>query len=275
MSDQLESFVVAGTSASELESLMHAVSDVARIASRVALSFARGLEVDFKTDGSPVTEADRAAERAAREWIATRFPMDGIHGEEFGVERPGAARQWLIDPIDGTKSFVRGVPLWGTLIAVREGDRVLAGAAVLSQGEDIICAAPGAGTWWNGSRCKVSGVNRLEKALVLTTDDTCRDAPDCLAGWERVQHGAAMSRTWGDCYGYFLVATGRAEGMLDPRLSAWDAACFLPIIQEAGGVVTDWQGAPTVFSGSLVATNAGIAAELREKLGEPVRWQNG
>ncbi len=246
---------------------MHAASEVARLAAQVALSFmTRGFSVDLKPDGSPVTEADRAAERAARAWIEQRFPDDGIHGEEFGAVRAEAPRQWLIDPIDGTKSFVRGVPLWGTLIAIRAGDDVLAGAAVLSLGEDLICAAPGHGTWWNGSRCRVSGVDKLNQALVLTTDDTCRARPECRPGWERVQRQAAISRTWGDCYGYFLVATGRAEAMMDPRLSAWDAACFVPIIEEAGGRVTGWDGSPGAFADSLVATNAGIAAELRELL---------
>ena len=244
---------------------MHAAAEVARVASRVAVSYcSRGFDVDTKSDGSPVTDADRAAEMAAREWIEQRFPDDGIQGEEFGATRVDAGRQWLIDPIDGTKSFVRGVPLWGTLIAVQSGATILAGAAVLSLGEDVICAAPGAGTWWNGSLCGVSGVDRLEKALVLTTDDTFRASPECRPAWDRVRQRALMSRTWGDCYGYFMVATGRAEAMSDARLSAWDAACFVPIIEEAGGVLSDWNGAPGGMGGSLVATNSGIAKELRD-----------
>lgn len=253
----------------QIELLMHAARDVAVMAAGVARSTGtRGFTVDTKHDGSPVTDADRAAERAAREWIRQRFPEDGIRGEEFGVEREHALRQWLIDPIDGTKSFIRGVPLWGTLIAVHEGENVLAGAAVLSLGEDVICAGRDMGAWWNGSRCSVSSASRLDQALVLTTDETFRAAPQCRAGWSRVQQRAALSRSWGDCYGYFLVATGRAEAMADARLAAWDAACFAPIIEEAGGVVTDWRGSPGVFGGSLVATNAGIATELRGVLND-------
>lgn len=268
MSDKTAAVEVDPFPSGELETLMQAASEVARVASRVAVSFVtHGFSVSTKADGSPVTEADRAAERAARDWIAKRFPHDGVHGEEFGAERMDAPRHWLIDPIDGTKSFVRGVPLWGTLIAVRSGDRVLAGAAVLSLGEDLICAAPGAGAWWNGSRCRVSTIDRLDRALVLTTDDTFGATPARRAEWERVQGRAGMSRSWGDCYGYFLVATGRAEAMADARLSAWDAACFVPIIEEAGGVVTSWNGSRGGLSGSLIATNAGIAAELRATLG--------
>lgn len=256
------------TPPAELEMLMHAAAHVAQVASAVAVSYAgKDLMIDRKADGSPVTAADRAAERSARDWIAQRFPRDGIHGEEFGVERPEARRRWFIDPIDGTKSFVRGVPLWGTLIAVIEGGCVLAGAAVLSEGKDLICAAPGQGAWWNGVRCSASPVSRLEDALVLTTDDTFAETPEYRVSWQRVQRRAGISRSWGDCYGYFLVATGRAEAMVDGRLAEWDAACFVPIIQEAGGIVTGWDGS-AAFSGNLVATNAGIARELRDLLHE-------
>ena len=253
--------------ADELESLMQAAAEVAQVAAAVAVSFGtRGFSVDVKSDGSPVTQADRAAERAARDWIAARFPNDGIHGEEFGLERDGASRRWLIDPIDGTKSFVRHVPLWGTLIAVCERGRVLAGAAVLSMGTDVICAAPGRGAWWNGARCAVSKVAKLSEALVLTTDESFRETPGRRSSWQRVAGDAMAVRSWGDCYGYFLVATGRAELMADPRLSEWDAACFIPIIQEAGGVITSWDGAAGEFSRDLVATNAGIAAQSRRLL---------
>lgn len=248
---------------------MHASADVARVAGEVAAGFAlRTLAIEAKSDGSPVTEADRAAERAAREWIQVRFPSYGVAGEEYGIERAEAPRRWIIDPIDGTKSFVRGVPLWGTLVALLEGDRVLAGAVRLANG-DVLCAAPGCGAWWNGERCRVSAVATVPEALVLTSDDSFRDSPSERQQWERVRQRAAMSRTWGDCYGYCLVATGRAEAMADPKMSIWDAACFVPIIEEAGGVVTRWDGSSGAFAGSLVATNSAIAAEIRSLLRDP------
>ena len=136
------------------------------------------LVVETKADGSPVTVADRAAEEAARDWVRRYFPDDGMLGEEFGEERAGARRRWVIDPIDGTKSFVRGTPLWGSLVALCEGESVLAGAAYFPAVGELIAAAPGAGCWWNGSRCAVSSVARVDAATVLTTDERFRERPD-------------------------------------------------------------------------------------------------
>jgi histidinol phosphatase-like enzyme (inositol monophosphatase family) len=215
-----------------------------------------------------VTAADRAAEQAARDWVRRFFPDDGVLGEEFGAERADARRRWVIDPIDGTKSFVRGTPLWGSLVALCEGETVLAGAAYFPAVGELIAAAPGAGCWWNGSRCAVSPVSALEAAAVLTTDGRFRERPELRAGWERVATAAAVARTWGDCFGYLLVATGRAELMCDPILSPWDAAAFQPIVREAGGVFTTWDGRDTAFGGSAVATNAALAPTVRALLAD-------
>jgi len=155
------------------------------------------------------------------------------------------------------------VPLWGSLVAVVEGAQVLAGAAFFPAIGETISAAPGEGTWWNGSRSGVSRVDRLDRATVLTTDETFGEDDSKRAGWRRLVARADVSRSWGDCYGYLLVATGRAEVMVDPVMSPWDAAAFLPIIEEAGGVFTDWSGTNTAFGGSAIATNAALAAETR------------
>jgi histidinol phosphatase-like enzyme (inositol monophosphatase family) len=224
--------------------------------------------VETKSDGSPVTVADHAAEAAARAWVQSRFPQDGVLGEELGEERPGAPRRWIIDPIDGTKSFVRGAPLWGSLVALCEGDRVLAGAAYFPAVDELVAAAPGAGCWWNGSRCRVSSVSTLAEATVLTTDERFPDRPERAAGWRALARSASVSRTWGDCFGYLLVATGRAEVMCDGTLSIWDAAALQPIIEEAGGVFTDWLGASTAFGGSAIATNRLLADEARVLLAQ-------
>lgn len=242
-------------------------AELARITGTVALRHYRThLTVETKADGSPVTVADRAAETAARAWVQSRFPQDGILGEELGEERPGAARRWIIDPIDGTKSFVRGTPLWGSLVALCEGDRVLAGAAYFPAVDELVAAAPGAGCWWNGSRCRVSSVSALADATVLTTDERFPDRPERAIGWRALARSASVSRTWGDCFGYLLVATGRAEAMCDGTLSVWDAAALQPIIEEAGGVFTDWLGAPTAFGGSAIATNRLLAEDVRSLL---------
>jgi len=250
------------------EDLLAAVAEVARIAGAAALAkFGPGLAVEYKHDGSPVTIADREAERIAREWIESRFPADGILGEELGVVRPDAARRWVVDPIDGTKSFVHGVPLWGTLVAVMEGERVLAGAACFAALREDIAAAPGQGCWWNGKRCTVSPTAAINLATAVTTDERFTAAPVRRADWERLAARALLVRSWGDCYGYLLVATGRAEVMVDGILSPWDAAAVLPIVEEAGGVFTDWSGRRTALGGSAIATNAALAAPVRELLG--------
>jgi len=239
-------------------------AELARLTGTVALRYYRSrLTVETKSDGSPVTKADREAETAARAWVRSRFPDDGVLGEELGEERPGAPRRWVIDPIDGTKSFVRGTPLWGSLVALCEGTRVLAGAAYFPAVDELVAAAPGAGCWWNGSRCRVSDVDSLAQATVLTTDERFRERPEWQAGWRALSAAAAVSRTWGDCFGYLLVATGRAEVMCDPVMSPWDAAALQPIIEEAGGTFTDWNGVATAFGGSVVATNRRLATEVR------------
>jgi histidinol-phosphatase len=250
--------------------LLEAVTDVARAAGAVALRhFKSTLTVERKPDGSPVTIADRGAEHCARDWIRARFPDDGILGEELGAVRQEARRRWIIDPIDGTKSFVRGVPLWGTLVAVCDGNDVLAGAASFPSLGEVVSAAVGRGAWWNGARCAVSTVARIDDATVLTTDQRFSRTPERLDGWNRLAARAAVARDWGDCYGYLLVATGRAEVMLDGILADWDTAALYPVIREAGGVFTDCAGRHTPFGRSAVATNAALAADARTLLGVP------
>ena len=244
--------------------LLDAVSELAVITGNIALShFRPGIAVQTKGDGSPVTIADRSAEQAARDWLARRFPEDSVRGEEFGEDQRISRRRWLIDPIDGTKSFVRHVPLWGTLIAVEEDGRVLAGAASFPAVNELLAAATGRGCWHNGVRCTVSDIGSIESATVLTTDDRFPSNSGRRASWNSLAQRAAVARTWGDCYGYLLVATGRAEVMVDDITSAWDAACLQPIIEESGGVLTDFSGERTPFGGSVIATNRALATSVR------------
>jgi histidinol phosphatase-like enzyme (inositol monophosphatase family) len=251
-------------------SLLEAVSEVAALAGAEALRhFRRRLEVEAKVDGSPVTRADRDAERVVRSWVERHFPDDGILGEEFGESRPGARRRWLVDPVDGTRAFVKGVPLWGTLVAVAEGERVLAGAAEFPALGERLVAARGEGCWWNGACCRVSSVATVDEATVLATDVGFLKSPERGDRWRMLATRAANARTWGDCYGYLLVAIGRAELMADGSVSPWDAAALQVAVEEAGGVFTDWSGRATAFSDGAVATNAALAAELRTALGIP------
>src|SRR5215470_13815555 len=261
----------------EASTLMQAAAEVARRAGEVALShFRKSLTIETKHDGTPVTNADREAEARAREWIEARFPEDGILGEELGAHNPNAPRRWILDPIDGTKSFMRGVPLWGTLVAVAKGEEVLAGAANFPAVGEALVAAPGHGCWWNGAKCAVSAVADLSAATAVATDERFTENPNWAAAWQALSRRTAVARTWGDCYGYLLVATGRAEIMVDDVLSPWDAAALFPIVREAGGVFTDWGGRATAFGSNAIATNAALADEVRRLLApEQARRMHG
>ena len=257
------------TSSVPASTMLQAVSEVAQLVSRVTMRWYRAdMHVESKLDGSPVTIADREGELTARKWIEQHFPTDGIIGEEFGDTRPDAARRWIIDPIDGTKAFIRGVPLWGSLVAVCEGETVLAGAACYPAVDELVAAAPGEGCWWNGARASVSNVDRLDRATLLTTDSRFPGREHRASAWRELASQAGVSRTWGDCYGYLLVATGRAEIMVDDIVNPWDAAALQPIIEEAGGVFSSWRGVPTAFGGDLIATNAKLANAVRSILQE-------
>ena len=255
------------TDGASQESLLQAVHECAELAGSVAFAHYRtNVAVEWKGDGSPVTVADRSAEESAREWVRARFPADAVLGEEFGERTGTSGRQWIIDPIDGTKAFVRGVPLWGSLVAVVEGNRVLAGAACFPAVGETIAAAAGCGTWHNASRARVSDVADLRAATVLVTDSRGFSPPSRVNAWTRLAGAVAVARSWGEAFGYLMVATGRAEVMVDAVANAWDIACFVPIVEEAGGVFTDLDGAITAFGGNSIATNAALAAESRRIL---------
>jgi histidinol phosphatase-like enzyme (inositol monophosphatase family) len=237
-------------------------------AGRVVLShYQTAFGVEAKTDGSPVTVADREAERTLRDLIEARFPNDGILGEEHGPARAESERCWVIDPIDGTKTFVRGVPLFGVLVALVENGTPGVGVVHFPALAETVAAARGGGCWWNGRPARVSTVDRLDRALVLTTSVELDEEHGRGEGWHRLRARAGMARTWSDCYGYALVATGRAEAMADPIMAPWDIAALVPIVEEAGGVFTSWDGGPAYPATSAVATNAALAAEVRQLLG--------
>jgi histidinol-phosphatase len=244
--------------------------EVAWRAGRAALAhYQTGITAETKPDASPVTAADRGAEAIARQLIAARFPYDSILGEEEGESLAGAARRWIIDPIDGTRTFLRGVPLFGVMIALEEEGVATIGVLHFPALDESVYAARGIGCWWNGRRAAVSQVERVADALILTTDVENIATEGRAPGWDRLRARAGLCRTWGDCYGYALVATGRAEAMLDPVVSLWDAAALAPIIAEAGGVFSSWDGEPGHHHPSAVATNAALADVVRALLQEP------
>lgn len=225
------------------------------------------LEVERKEDLTPVTIADREAEQFLRKHIKDVFPDDEIEGEEFGKQPGTSPFRWLLDPIDGTKSFVSGVPLFGTMVAVLHEEQPQIGVMEFPALGESIYAARGQGAWHQKSgmspvESRVSAVGSLAEGLFCTTCIDTFIATERLQFFQRLQQRALLTRTWGDCYGYLLVATGRAEVMIDPELNPWDTAALLPILTEAGGTLTDFSGHETVFEGEAVATNGHILAEV-------------
>jgi histidinol phosphatase-like enzyme (inositol monophosphatase family) len=251
-----------------LRDLLAVALDAARAGGRRTLAhFNRGTAVEWKTDGSPVTAADRESEAAIREVIARAFPDHAILGEEEG-ETPGDARwRWIVDPLDGTRTFVRGVPLYGTLIGVEVHGEPVVGVIHLPALDETVAAARGEGCTWNGRPCRVSAVDRLDQALLVVTDE--RTVRARSGAYDRLAARTQLQRTWADCYGYALVATGRAEVALDPIVNVWDCAALLPVVEEAGGRFTDWHGRRTIRGGESVATNGALHAEVLGLLREP------
>jgi histidinol phosphatase-like enzyme (inositol monophosphatase family) len=215
--------------------------------------FNTGTAVEWKQDGSPLTQADRESERAIRETIGKAFPDHGILGEEEGETAGSAPYRWIVDPLDGTRTFVRGVPLYGTLIGLEVRGEPVVGVVYLPALDELVAAARGLGCTWNGRPCRVSAIGELDEALVAVTDE--RSARRRSGAYAKLAEATALQRTWADCYAYVLVATGRAEVALDPNMNVWDCAALLPIVEEAGGRFTDWRGRRTIHGGEAVATN--------------------
>ena len=250
-------------SKSELNELLEFSVALARGAGDLTLKYFRKQpETSTKSDGSYVTIADREAEAYLRRQIAERFPDDGVLGEEEGEREGRSGRRWIVDPIDGTFAFVHGVPFYGVLIALEIDGEPSVGVVNIPALGEVVAAAQGCGCFLNGAPARVSMVARLEEALLLSTNfNICANYGFGRAA-ELLQARARTSRTWGDCYGYVLVATGRAEVMLDPVMNLWDCAPLLPIMEEAGGTFTDWRGERTINGGNSIATNGLLFEEV-------------
>ena len=233
------------------------------------------LEVTSKPDLTPVSDADTAVEKALRATLARTRPRDGVFGEEFGATDAPAGpgqRRWVIDPIDGTKNYIRGVPIWATLIALMDGDRAVVG----------LVSAPALGRrWWAAighgafagrhtaaaTPIHVSGVRRLADASFCYSSLPAWEETGRLPAMLDIMRRTWRSRAYGDFYGYMLVAEGAVDIMVEPELSLWDVAALVPIVTEAGGTFTDLGGNPGPGGGSAVATNGKLHAEILDRLG--------
>ena len=247
----------------ELKELLDFAVELGRGAGDITLQYFRKKpETSTKEDGSYVTIADREAEKYLRRQIAETFPDDGFLGEEEGESAGRSGRRWIVDPIDGTFAFVHGVPFYGVLIALEIGEEPVVGVVNIPALGEIVSAAKGLGCFLNGEPARVSATAELKDALLLSTDFSACARYGFGPAAERLQTRAKTSRTWGDCYGYVLVATGRADVMLDPVMNLWDCAPLLSIMEEAGGTFTDWRGVKTISGGNSIATNGLLFDEV-------------
>jgi histidinol phosphatase-like enzyme (inositol monophosphatase family) len=247
----------------ELEELGGFALALARRAGDITLKyFQQSPAVDSKADGSFVTIADREAEAFLRQTISEKYPEDGILGEEEGELSGSTGRRWIIDPIDGTFSFVHGVPFYGVLVGLEIDGEAIVGAVNFPALKELIYAIKGLGCYFQGALAHVSKTPKMDQALLLATDfGTCNEFDFGRAAGE-LQQKAKARRTWGDCYGHVLVATGRADVMLDPVMNIWDCAALLPIVSEAGGTFTDWNGTQTIAGGNAISTNGILFEEV-------------
>jgi myo-inositol-1(or 4)-monophosphatase len=235
--------------------LTHASSEI------IKTYFRTKLTVDSKSDNSPVTIADKKAEEVMRELISKHFPDHAIIGEEFGQTNQDAEYTWILDPIDGTKSFICGAFSFGTLIGLLKNGQPILGVynhPILNDfliGDNLI-------TEINGSKTVIRNCNDLSKAVLLTTDHLNIKKYQNIEKFNSLIQKVKLYRNWGDCYGYYLLVTGYADVMIDPIMSSWDLLPLIPIIQGAGGTITDYQGNDPVKGKSAVASSPDIHSEI-------------
>ena len=240
---------------------------LADIADAITLpSFERRVAARLKADGTPVTEADEAAERALRREITATYPDHAILGEEEGLIGSGDVR-WILDPIDGTKNYASGIPIWGTLIALEVEDEVVCSVISAPALGERYAAARGLGAECNGRPISVSTTSELDGARIVYTSFRSFDSHGRGPQWRRLTEGAAWSRGFGDFWGHMLVASGRAELMAEPVVNVWDLAALIVIVEEAGGRFTDLDGLRRVDGGSALSTNGLVHEEAVRSLG--------
>jgi myo-inositol-1(or 4)-monophosphatase len=257
-----------------LQPYLNFTRQLAYRAGRITLSYYnKGIQHDLKHDESPVTAADRATEEFIRGEIEKAFPTHAIVGEEFGAspsphgrevrgEGKGDPFRWIIDPIDGTKSFLKGVPFYSVLVALEIEGKSRVGAVCFPALDEILYAADGLGAWWNGRRARVSDVRDLKQAVFTYTSWSGFRTKKRLDVFNTMHKECFFGRGWGDAYGYHMVATGRAEIMLDPGVQIWDVAPFPPIFREAGGFFGSWAGKEGHTHGEGLAVNAVLKSKV-------------
>jgi histidinol-phosphatase len=247
----------------------------AKAAGEVALKYFRtGLAVELKSDRSPVTRADRECEQRIVEVLRGAFPDYGLVGEEFG-EHAGATSagatgtKWIIDPIDGTKNFIRGIPYFATLIGLEEGGEITAGVIYAPAVDDLLYAQKGQGAFDRHGRLQVSRIASLREGMVLFGGIDIFRQHGYWNGFERLVRSSGRQRGFGDYFGHTFVARGQAEAMVELDLKPWDLAAIKIVIEEAGGRFTDFAGTPTIYGGTAIASNGLVHDEILAALRGP------
>jgi histidinol-phosphatase len=238
-----------------MHEVVAALIRAARAAGEIAMKYYRGgFEVTIKPDQTPVTQADREAEQATKAVLRAAFPDHGFLGEEFGQEG-STDRRFIIDPIDGTKNFIRRVPVWAVLIGLEEAGEVTAGVVFNPASNEMLWARKGDGAWADGERIRVSDCARLDQATLLHADLHLLRRAGVWSSFVQMVDACGRTRGFGDYYGYGLVASGKAEIYLETDLKPWDIAPVKILVEEAGGRLTDFSGRSTIYDGSVLATN--------------------
>lgn len=250
----------------DLRTLLDFATELAFDAGRLTLGYfgrsAEGLGLERKADATPVTLADREAERLIRRRIEARYPDHAVLGEEFGTDDKDATHRWIVDPIDGTKAFIRGVPLYAVLIGLEIEGRVEVGAAYFPALDEMCAAATGLGCTLNSRPARVSQTPSLKESTIGFTDIASFAKYGRGEAWGRLEAVSYDRRGWSDAYGHMLVATGRMEAMCDPIVSPWDCGPFPVLLREAGGYFGDWSGNETIYGNEALSTTQALLPEV-------------
>lgn len=232
--------------------------------------FGMGIDVVWKGDGSPVTQADERAERILRQRLAAVFPDDAIIGEEHEDEHGTSGFKWIIDPLDGTEAFIRKIPIFGTLVGLELDGRMVAGICFMPAQREFVWASRGHGCWWvqdttgaydtetlkeRAIRAQVSPTSELSKAMITTTGQGAFHRAGKVGEFLKLRDATRKDRGFGHCWGHLLVVTGRMEISIEPKIREWDIAPFAAMLAEAGGKLTDFKGKESVYSGNCVCSN--------------------
>lgn len=248
----------------DIKELLQAAKEIAFIGGKHTLKyFKQDFEVISKEDDSPVTIADRETEQVIREEILKRYPDHGIIGEEYGRTNEESPIQWVLDPIDGTKSFIHGVPFYTTLIGIMINNEPVVGVINAPVLDELCAAGIGLGVTLNDKPVSVRATENMKDATFLVTEirrfQECGMEPQ----FQDLMAKTKLHRTWGDAYGHMMVAIGRADIMFDPILNIWDAAALLPVLREAGGIFSDTNGVETIHSGNGFSTNKALYPQVK------------